>query len=138
MPSTPSIGIDQNQDDTFVDKYWGRVPMFLKWIPESYICEPNPEYLYIMELFIAGELNKDNFSDELYRELVNMVDLLCNPCKLTGKEKAIIRAFEGLPACTVPTSFLLCDDTICCNEMLSCEPPLDCPVTPEPTSGWKK
>ena len=44
MAKTPSIGIDQNKDERFIDKYIGRIPQFLHSIPQAYICEVNPAF----------------------------------------------------------------------------------------------
>lgn len=118
---TPSVGIDQNGDKKFIDKYWGRVPQFLKFIPESYICEVNPEYLELMQGYIDGDITKDQISDELFQEVENIVLNVGCPCLLDNKERAIMNAFLGSEPCPVPSHKLNCGDLLCCNEILRCE-----------------
>jgi len=48
MPTTPSLGLDQNEKQKFIDRYWGRVPKFLHRIPEQNICEANPDYIKLL------------------------------------------------------------------------------------------
>ena len=81
MISTPSKGLDQNGDSKFIDKYYGRMPMYLKRIPETindgsgYIVECNPEYIELFNGFINGTIPADNISKELLREIEQLVDL---------------------------------------------------------------
>lgn len=74
----PSKGIDQNGSDKFVDKYYGRIPMYLKFIPEtgatSLIYECNPEYIELFNGYIDGTIPKENISPELYLEIEKVVD----------------------------------------------------------------
>jgi hypothetical protein len=84
MAKTPSVGLDQNAENRFIDKYWGRVPMYLHRIQETindnngtgYIVDVNPEYIYIMEGWIDGTINVDNLSMELQNDIIISVDLI--------------------------------------------------------------
>ena len=124
MPKTPSIGLDQNKKETFRDRYWGRVPQFLIYMPESYLCEANPEYIELMNLYLdndAKENLRDVLSKELFAELEKiMLNILC-PCLLTGKERALVNAFYGNDPCARPNHMLDCSGTVCCNEIISCK-----------------
>jgi len=132
MPRTPSMGIDQNQDGKFIDKYWGRLPQFLRYLPESFICEVNPEYLELLRNYIDGLINPDNISDELRYEIENLIVNADCPCLLTGKERAILIALAGGEPCAPPSSKLPCNvgDTVCCNATVMCDPETVC--EPEP------
>lgn len=129
MAKTPSKGLDQNASNKFIDKYWGRVPQFLKLIPEAYICEVNPEYLQIMQGYIDGDITKANLGDELYHEIENIVLNVGCPCLLDNLDRAIMNAFLGDEPCPVPSHKLTCYDpleptvhfSICCNTILRCE-----------------
>lgn len=76
----PSKGIDQNLGGKAVDKYYGRVPMYLKFIPETaadnLIYKCNPEYIELFNGYVDGTIPKENISHELYYELEKVVDLL--------------------------------------------------------------
>lgn len=81
MPiKTPSNKLDQYQDkNKFQDKYWGRVPMYLHMIPETMntdnsIYECNPEYIWLIEAFMAGTIEENNLSQELYQEIVDTIN----------------------------------------------------------------
>ncbi len=130
MPVTPSLGLDQNREAKFMDRYWGRVPQFLLYMPESFACEINPDYVELMNLYIIAHASndqavidkfKDNISKELYAELSNIMLNLDCPCLLTGKERAIIEGFYGNDPCARPSHMLNCTETVCCNEIISCE-----------------
>lgn len=123
---TPSKGIDQNQDGKFIDKYWGRVPQFLKYLPEAYICDPNPEYVELIQGYIDGTITEDHLSKELYTELEKIVLNIGCPCLLTGKERAIMNAFLGNESCPAPSHTLTCGESVCCNEWFSCTSPSLC------------
>ncbi len=76
---TPSYGINQNQEDTFIDKYWGRVPKYLHIIPETiYTDNPifmcNPEYIELMEGYMDGSIVKENLSQELWYDIENTIN----------------------------------------------------------------
>ncbi len=129
MPKTPSMGLDQNQEGKFIDRYWGRVPKFIHRIPEQNICEANPDYITLIQLFIDGDIDQKNISEELYREVFAFVDKMCNPCLLTGEDQALMRAYNGLDACPDQRCDFNCDEVLCCNELLSCACPDVC-VTP--------
>lgn len=81
---TPSIGIDQNEEGRFIDKYWGRLPMYLHRIPETanmgrkHIVECNPEYMKLVTAYLNGTINKDNLSYELYNEIEDVIDAMPN------------------------------------------------------------
>lgn len=118
---TPSIGIDQNGEGKFVDRYWGRVPQFLKFIPEAYICEVNPEYLQILQGYVDGDITEAQLGRELFQEISNIILNLGCPCLLENKDRAIMNAFLGNEACPVPSHKINCAETICCNTILRCE-----------------
>ena len=123
---TPSKGIDQNQDGKFVDKYWGRVPRFLKLVPESFICEPNPEFLELMQMYLDGTIEKDNIEPATYYEIENIMLNIGCPCLLDGIDRAIMNAFLGNEPCPEPSHKLICGETICCNSWVKCESPTIC------------
>jgi len=123
---TPSWGLDQNQEQTFIDRYWGRVPQFIIYQPDNFRCEANTDYLYLMELYIAGKLNRDNVSRELWRELELITLNIGCPCLLTMKDRAIIDAFLGNRPCENRNWKLNCMESICCNEIVMCEAPTVC------------
>ncbi len=127
---TPSVGIDQNKEGKFIDRYFGRIPKFIHRIPEQNICEANPDYLTLIGLFIDGNLNQKNVSEELYREVVAFVDKMCNPCIMEGEDMALLNAYEGRDACPEQECEFPCDALICCNELLSCKCDTMC-VTPK-------
>ena len=143
MPKTPSIGLDQNGSDKFIDRYFGRVPKFIHLIPEQNICEVNEDYIDLLIGFIEGTIHKSNISNELYREVVDFIDrAMCNPCILVGEEIPLNRVFQvrlheaqnGLPKSTVEAcpngqNILNCNDVVCCNLILSCDEPQVC-LTP--------
>jgi len=85
MPKTPSLGLDQNIDKLFIDKYFGNVPMYLRRIPEARIYECNPEYMAIFDAFLYGNLDNRNISIELRRELAIVTEALA----IYGKEPLI-------------------------------------------------
>jgi len=79
---TPSIGIDQNGEGKFKDRYWGRVPMYLHRIPET-IGKPNeeivvcnPEYIELVLAFLDGNIDQKNLSIELYLDIITTVNLI--------------------------------------------------------------
>ena len=78
MAYTPSTGIDQNQDGKFIDKYYGRIPIYLHSIPEARIYECNEEYIELVIAFIDGTLELNNIGVELHRQLELTVDALGN------------------------------------------------------------
>jgi len=121
MPFTPSVGLDQNQDGTFIDRYWGRIPKFTHRVPEQNICEANEDYITLIGLFIDGEVSQKNISKELYREVYDFVDKMCNPCIMNEEDQALMRAYDGLDACPDSRCDFDCDEILCCNELLSCE-----------------
>ena len=130
MANTPSTGIDQNGDGKFVDRYWGRVPKFIHRIPERNICDANPDYITLLNLVIDGTIPRDNISEELYRELLDFIDTMCNPCFMNDEDKALLRAFDGLDPCPEPGNWAHCDDIVCCNDIYSCMDDRSCPPTP--------
>jgi len=123
MARTPSIGIDQNLDGRFVDKYWGIVPKFIIYQPENYRCEVNPDYLFLLDAYINGNINPDNISESLRIEIEHMIINADCPCTLTGEERAIIIALKGGEPCSPPSPRLACNpgDTVCCNSTLMCD-----------------
>jgi len=126
MANTPSIGVDQNKGDRYIDKYWGRVPQFLRLVPESFVCEANPEYLILMAMYIDGTLIESNVEPALYAEIENiMINLAC-PCLLTGKDRAIMNAFLGNETCPPPSHMMTCGDSLCCNSWVMCKSPTLC------------
>jgi len=79
--NTPSVGIDQNGKNTFIDRYWGRVPMYTHIVPEtlnttSPIVECNEDYMQLFFGYLDGSLNLDNISMELQAELKDVVNKL--------------------------------------------------------------
>ena len=126
MARTPSLGIDQNADGKFIDKYWGRVPQFLKYIPEAFICEANPEYIELIQAYVDGNIVEANIDPTLYAEIENIMLNLSCPCLLTGKDRAIMNAFLGNPTCDAPSHMLTCGTSICCNSTVMCESPSIC------------
>ena len=127
MPKTPSYGIDQNQELPFIDKYWGRVPKMLHYIPEDYICKANPEYIYLINAIINDEIDKENISDELYFELADFINRMCNPCAMDGEDRALYRAYSGLEPCPKPSIYGICDDVMCCDTIIiGCVDAIDC------------
>ncbi len=129
MAYTPSIGIDQNKEEAFQDRYWGRVPKFIHRIPEANICEVNQDYLTLIQLFIDGDIDQGSISRELYREVYDFVDKMCNPCIMNDEDQALMRAYDGSTACPDARCDFDCDEVLCCNEPLSCECVEPC-VTP--------
>jgi len=77
MPRTPSIGIDQDINSRYMDKYWGRCPQFLHKIPEAYIYICNPDYLWLLQSRVNDTLVIENISVELLRELDEVLALMC-------------------------------------------------------------
>ena len=80
---TPSIGIDQNGDKKFIDKYWGRVPKYLHIIPETIvnnkgIYECNPEYMQLIHDFMDGTIDERNLSQELMIDIENTINEIPN------------------------------------------------------------
>jgi len=124
MARTPSMGIDQNLDGKFIDKYWGIVPQFIIYQPENYRCEVNPDYLFLLQAYINGEIDPDNISQDLRFEIENIVINADCPCLLSGKERAILIALSGGEPCAAPSSRIACNpgDKICCNATLLCDP----------------
>ena len=132
---TPSIGIDQNEENYFIDRYIGRMPKFLHMIPEAGICDVNPDYIRLIMAFINGDIDKNNISDELYKEVSDFIDVYNDPdaeCGMSDEDKAltVIIAYFNNPAnapwanppeaCKEPDFWLNCDDLICCSKIVSC------------------
>ena len=65
---TPSVGLDQNQDGKFIDKYYGRIPKMLHSIPEANTWVCNPEYVKVLDAYITGNIVHENLSIELQNE----------------------------------------------------------------------
>jgi len=130
MPKTPSIGIDQNEEQTFIDKYWGRVPKFIHRIPERNICEANPDYLKLVRLVNDGLIPRSNISDGLYREIVKFIDDSCNPCTMSEEDYALLNAYNGLTPCPPYSADEDCDVLVCCNTLYSCAKDPCVPVVP--------
>ncbi len=132
MPKTPSIGLDQNQEGKFIDRYWGRVPKFIHRIPEAYICEVNPDYLELINMFIDGIIDKQNLSAELYKEIYSFADLMCSPCHMTQEDQALLRAYEYEysngedEVCPEPECYAFCNESVCCGEVFSCKCVISC------------
>ncbi len=99
MAKTPSSGIDQNGDGKFIDKYWGRVPQMLHSIPEANIWVCNPEYVLLMEMYVANTLNENDVSHELWAEIRKLFDSYAGGILLTEKEKKILECYDksGVP-----------------------------------------
>jgi len=123
---TPSWGLDQNEEKKFIDRYWGRVPQFNIYQPDNFRCEANQDYLTLMNLFVAGKLNRSNISRELWLELELITLNIACPCLLTMKDRAIVEAFLGNRPCESRSWKLNCMETICCNEIVLCEGPTLC------------
>ena len=125
---TPSLGLDQNEAAKFVDRYWGRVPQFLLYMPETFTCEPNPDYLLLLNLMASGHLMKHNVSIELWRELEWLFGNVHCVCLLTNKEQAIMNAFLGGESCAQLEWKLPCGpgEVVCCNQRVLCEEPTMC------------
>ena len=124
---TPSTGIDQNKDGKFIDRYWGRVPMFLHRMDMKTICIPNPDYIRLVQLVIDDEIPLVNISQDLLKEITWFIDRMCNPCLMNDEEKALFRAFQGLEPCIIPEAKEDCDAMVCCNSKYLCSEPVDCP-----------
>jgi len=121
MPRTPSLGIDQNLGEKFIDRYWGRVPKFTHLIEESLICEVNQDFIELINMFIDGKLDERNLSIELYRELTHFIDKMCNPCYMDYWDRKIFDALNGTDSCRAGMRYELhCNDVLCCNDMLGC------------------
>lgn len=120
MPKTPSMGIDQNDEKKFIDKYWGNLSQFLVYIPEAYNCEVNPDYLRLLEGYLLGTVKRENISPSLLQEIENIVVNIDCPCLLTGKERAIVEAYLGNEPCQKPSAKLNCNEAVCCNELVLC------------------
>ncbi len=78
---TPSIGLDQNREKRSIDKYWGRVPMYLHRIQETIgtnkeVIVVNPEFAYLFNQELNSTLTKENISIELYNDIVSVIDLI--------------------------------------------------------------
>ena len=78
MIRTPSIGIDQNDSDKFVDKYYGRMPKLLHGIEEADISTCNPEYIELINGFMDLTIPSQNISDELLIEVEALVNEIGN------------------------------------------------------------
>ncbi len=76
---TPSMGLDQNQDGKFIDRYWGRIPVVLHSIPEADIYEFNEEYADLFWGVMSGKIDEENLSEELAREVNILIDLIDVP-----------------------------------------------------------
>jgi len=79
MPKTPSIGLDQNQEDKFIDRYWGRTPMYTHIVKETLntnnpIVECNKDYVVLFQGYLDGTLNLNNISQEMQAELKYVVN----------------------------------------------------------------
>ncbi len=90
---TPSIGIDQNQSDRFMDKYWGRVPQMIHSVPEANIWLCNPEYIWLIENYISGDLVEKNVSIELYAEIEDLVNASGGSRPLTEEETKLLECY---------------------------------------------
>lgn len=128
---TPSMGIDQNENGKFIDRYWGNVPDFLVYLPAVYNCEINQDYITLIEGIIDGSIPRENVDTELYYEIMHIINNMDCPCILTGRERQVIEALLGNETCPKPSNRLNCDDAICCNTMVSCLED-ECKDTPEP------
>ena len=73
---TPSIGLDQDQEGIHIDKYYGRMPMYLVSIPESDLYECNPEFMNLLTQFMDGTIDNQNMSVELFKKVELAVDAL--------------------------------------------------------------
>lgn len=130
MNNTPSMGIDQNGDKKFIDRFYGRIPVFLRYIPEAFICDVNPEYVELIIAYLDGDINPENISEELTLEIENIVLNYDCPCLLTGEERAVVRAIAyyrlngslaGYEGCPPPTAVLKCTGILCCNQIVMCK-----------------
>lgn len=130
---TPSYGIDQNQDKKFIDRYWGRIPKFLHMIPEQNICIPNEDYLTLLQYVIDDEIPVDNISTELYKEMLDFISKMCNPCVMNDEDKALMRAYEGLEPCSTLENSVECEAMVCCNQIFTCVDEVEC--LPDPPAG---
>ncbi len=118
---TPSIGLDQNQEGRFIDKYWGRVPKFLHWIPQANICDVNPEYINLINGVIDGNIFARNLSIELYNEIICFIDMMPNSCSMNQMDAALYRAYNGNEACPNNLHLLDCNGFVCCGGYVDCK-----------------
>jgi len=121
----PSWGLDQNEEKHFIDRYWGRVPMFLIFQPYNGKCSVNKDFIYLFNLFLSGKLKEENISIDLWRQMESMKKGMVCMCTLTFEERSFIKIFLGGKPCdaaSIPWK-LKCAEKICCNEIVACEPP---------------
>ena len=133
--NTPSIGLDQNGNRRFIDRYIGRVPKFIHRIPEAEICDVNPDYIRLLIDLVDGTIDSNNLSDELMKELQAFLNLYADAngvCKMSDEDKSLLTIFKYYmdpkeapwanppPACKTPDNWVHCNDMVCCSNLYSC------------------
>jgi len=95
MPKVPSIGLDQNQEGKFIDKYFGRVPKFTHIIREAGIYECNVEYVNLLVHVANGDITEDHVSHELWNEFADLMNkMMTPPAYRSIEENWLIRCFD--------------------------------------------
>jgi len=134
---TPSWGLDQNEEKRFIDRYWGRIPLFLIFQPYNNKCVVNEDFLHLFNLFLSGKLQKQNVSIDLWRQMTSMKKGMVCMCTLTHEERTFIKVFlkqEPCDAKNIPW-MLKCNEKKCCNDIVACKPPNQ--TTCHPSGGGK-
>lgn len=120
-----SSTFDNQGGELYKDRYWGDVPMFLKYIPERKICVPNEDFIQLVNGFIDGSIDPHNISVEMQRNLRIIAEIINDPrkaCLVDKQYELIVRVIMGSenPCEDSARSVVGCDETVCCGATFSC------------------
>lgn len=111
--------------ERLTDRYWGDVPMFLKYIPEANVCVPNTDFIELVHGLQDGSVLEKNVPQILLDELNIILAIIADPaqaCLVDPKYSLIIEVINGNPSpCSggAPCE-VACDQMVCCNATFKC------------------
>ena len=126
--------------EQFKDRYWGDVPMFLKYIPEAEVCIPNPDFIdlyYGLEAWMLGgtakkskhprpeAINPKNISKVMMDKFKIIIEIMADPslqCAVDPEYALIVAVINGndSPCEGAARCMVDCDELVCCNATFKC------------------
>jgi len=122
---------DKQGGESYKDRYWGDVPMFLKYIPEQQICVPNTDFIDLVNGLMENKLDNTkgikpvNVSRILMKDLEIILEIMADPvkaCMVDPKYSLIVKVVNGDPnPCLGSTKYKVdCSEKVCCHAKFRC------------------
>jgi len=111
--------------ERYTDRYWGEIPMFLKYLPEAKVCVPNTDFVDVFNGLLDGSINQRNVSKIILDDINIILEIMADPikaCMVDRKYSLMIEVIKGNQSpCEINAQCKAdCDQLICCHTTFSC------------------